>query len=557
MINTSYIFDTLINNLDKSKVDLLSLKVGQIVKGNVVQLFDGNQALVSIKGTTVLAKTEVPLAKGQQSMFLVTAADDDIKLKLLKDGGGSTNNQSTSSAVTKEVLKYLDLKSSTTNKQIVEGFIKENLPLDKATVNTISNLVDEGYELKNLLATSKVLSDKKLPITDINLRVVSQFFNEDGLADKLTKLNANISKNPNINSLPDEVAKLLIKTEELVGRLLSEIKAVNQGNVSDNAKVILNESSKNQNLKNEYSLNSDVSINKNIKLNGNQNINSKITNNINLNNNANLTVNSGEKGTGNSNVSSKDNMNINSNASINSNIKMGTGENDNNVTNIKANYNINSSNVANPGNVVNSNLVDSKNILQKLNSFMEEMQFKPFENIQNESVSLKENLEQLYKYKELLPKELASNLERTVQHLTGQQLINQPDSSPFSQLIFQFPSMVPFSNKPVYLKFQAKKQEGTKALNPNDVNLAFLFQLNNIGDLVIKVKINDNQMFIQFLNNNPTTKEIIKQLEPSFVQFLHEQGYKTSGFTFLPLVEAKQDTFTETASSYKGVDIRL
>lgn len=541
MINTSYIFDALINNLDKSKVDLLSLKVGQIVKGNVVQLFDGNQALVSIKGTTVLAKTEVPLAKGQQSMFLVTAADDDIKLKLLKDGGGSTNNQSTTNAVTKEVLKYLYLKSSTTNKQIVEGFIKENLPLDKATVNTISNLIDEGYELKNLLATSKVLSDKKLPITDINLRVVSQFFNEDGLADKLTKLNASISKNPNINSLPDEVAKLLIKTEEQVGRLLSEIKAVNQGNVSDNAKVILNKSSKNQNLKNEYSLNSDVSINKNIKLNGNQNIDSKITNNINLNNNANLTVNSGEKGTGNSNVSSKDNMNINSNASINSN----------------ANNNINSSNVANSGNVANFNLVDAKNILQKLNSFMEEMQFKPFENIQNESVSLKENLEQLYKYKELLPKEIVGNLERAVQHITGQQLINQPESSPFSQLIFQFPSMVPFSDKPVYMKFQAKKQEGTKALDPSDVSLAFLFQLNNIGDLVIKVKINDNQMFIQFLNNNPTTKEIIKQLEPSFVQFLHEQGYKTSGFTFLPLVETKQDTFTETASSYKGVDIRL
>ena len=50
---------------------MLELKVGQIVKGVVLQLLSDQEALVNIGGTQVRAKLETPLKQGDVTMLQV------------------------------------------------------------------------------------------------------------------------------------------------------------------------------------------------------------------------------------------------------------------------------------------------------------------------------------------------------------------------------------------------------------------------------------------------------------------------------------------------------
>lgn len=207
-------------------------------------------------------------------------------------------------------------------------------------------------------------------------------------------------------------------------------------------------------------------------------------------------------------------------------------------------------------NVMQTEKVDSKQIVLNFSKAIDTIQNSFTNNINNNNDSLAKNIEQLLLNKSQLPSDLAMNLEKAVNHLNGQNLALSSEQSLFSQLTIQIPSMVPFSDNPVFIQVHSRKKE-EKYVDPDDMLLVFLFNLDNLGDLLVKMKVVNKDLFIQINNNYPGIKEIIKVLEPDFIEFLQEYGYKTSGITVQTIENRKNQKVTSFEPNYKGVDIRL
>ena len=70
-MNISGLIRSLVGDLTASDSKVLELKVGQIVKGVVLQLLSDQEALLNIGGTQVRAKLETPLKQGDVTMLQV------------------------------------------------------------------------------------------------------------------------------------------------------------------------------------------------------------------------------------------------------------------------------------------------------------------------------------------------------------------------------------------------------------------------------------------------------------------------------------------------------
>ena len=70
-LNISGLIRSLVGDLTASESKVLELKVGQIVKGVVLQLLSDQEALINIGGMQVRAKLETPLKQGDVTMLQV------------------------------------------------------------------------------------------------------------------------------------------------------------------------------------------------------------------------------------------------------------------------------------------------------------------------------------------------------------------------------------------------------------------------------------------------------------------------------------------------------
>ncbi|WP_339063368.1 hypothetical protein [Tepidibacillus marianensis] len=128
-------------NLEQAKT--LQLKTGQLVQGKALDLFNNQFAMVSINGMKVIAKTEVPLEKGQKAWFMVMSAENELpKLKLL-----NTYNQSTSKELPiLELIKSLQFNDTPEIREIVSFFIEKQWPLNRESIRRIELYMEQNQE---------------------------------------------------------------------------------------------------------------------------------------------------------------------------------------------------------------------------------------------------------------------------------------------------------------------------------------------------------------------------------------------------------------------------
>jgi len=87
----------LANQLSKNNLNLLNLRVGQIIKGEVVDIL-GNRALILLQGKKVLAEINASINKGGEYSFTVDKLTEKIILKL-------SDEASTQQSVNNELLQ--------------------------------------------------------------------------------------------------------------------------------------------------------------------------------------------------------------------------------------------------------------------------------------------------------------------------------------------------------------------------------------------------------------------------------------------------------------------
>ncbi|NOV03188.1 hypothetical protein [Paenibacillus planticolens] len=173
-MNISGLIRSLVGELTASDSKVLELKVGQVVKGVVLQLLSDQEAMLNIGGVQVRAKLETPLKQGDVTYLQVQpeSSGGQILLKPLMASDVQIAEDSLG-----DLLKAFTVKDTAGNRQMVQQMQQEGVPVTKENVKAFEALMSnlpEGAN-KEEWAQAAVLAHKKgLPLTQETVGALRQ-----------------------------------------------------------------------------------------------------------------------------------------------------------------------------------------------------------------------------------------------------------------------------------------------------------------------------------------------------------------------------------------------
>lgn len=173
-MNISGLIRNLVGELTAADSKTLELKVGQIVKGVVLQLLGDQEALVNIGGTQVRAKLETPLKQGEVTMLQVQpeSKGGQIMLKPLADSAVQISDDSLG-----ELLKAFEVKDTAGTRQMVQQLQQNAIPVTKDNVKAFDTVMQEmpqGENKEEWLQAAVLASKKGLPLTPTTVSALKQ-----------------------------------------------------------------------------------------------------------------------------------------------------------------------------------------------------------------------------------------------------------------------------------------------------------------------------------------------------------------------------------------------
>jgi hypothetical protein len=172
----------------------LELKVGQIVKGIVLQLMADQEALVNINGVHVRAKLETPLQQGQSTLLQVQPESDggQVVLKPLSQSAVPISHESMP-----DLLRSLGLKDSSASRQIVQQLHQNGFPLTKSNIQQMLPLlqsIPEGLPAGEWTQASFVAFQRGLPLTNTVVHALHRTIFGMPMHEQLSSLEMEISR---------------------------------------------------------------------------------------------------------------------------------------------------------------------------------------------------------------------------------------------------------------------------------------------------------------------------------------------------------------------------
>ncbi|TKC18643.1 hypothetical protein [Robertmurraya kyonggiensis] len=153
-----------------------SFQPGQIFHGKVLKLFPQQTAEIQIGNQKLIAKLEVPLSAEARYWFQVQPGEGKVHLKVLHMADTGSHSQA---PVASTLLKQFNLPLTKENQETVNFFLKEQLPITKASIQGAVGLLEGNNDLNDGLAALKEMVTKNLPMTkDIFAGVLSNVKNE-------------------------------------------------------------------------------------------------------------------------------------------------------------------------------------------------------------------------------------------------------------------------------------------------------------------------------------------------------------------------------------------
>lgn len=219
-MNISGLIRSLVGDLTASESKVLELKVGQIVKGVVLQLLSDQEALINIGGVQVRAKLETPLKQGDVTMLQVQpeSSGGQILLKPLTASDVQITEDSLS-----ELLKAFTIKDTAGNRQMVQQMQQEGVPVSKENVKAfeaVMRSMPEGVN-KEEWGQAAVLAYKKgLPLTEATVGALRQVTTGQPVGKVLEQLEQQATA-----LLEQEPAHPAAETAKQVVSLLKELRA--------------------------------------------------------------------------------------------------------------------------------------------------------------------------------------------------------------------------------------------------------------------------------------------------------------------------------------------
>lgn len=156
-----------------NEVRTLELKIGQVVRGVVLQQYDNSEALVNINGVQVRAKLEIPLMEGQAALLQVQP-DSKGSYILLKQVDPTTLGLNDPM---KDILKSMSMPDKGWANEIVKDLRREGFPLNKETAAAFqkaAQLIPPGVSQEEWMQAAATAFKRGLPITQATVSALHQ-----------------------------------------------------------------------------------------------------------------------------------------------------------------------------------------------------------------------------------------------------------------------------------------------------------------------------------------------------------------------------------------------
>ncbi|MDQ0175839.1 hypothetical protein [Bacillus chungangensis] len=145
----------------RDNLQTMTFRNGQIFYGTIKKLFPNQTALVQVGQQQVIAKIEVPLKTGEGYWLQVASEDGDIQLKLLNT---PLHGESKAAAL----LRQFSLPLQKEYLQLVEFFVKEQLPLSKEAIMKAMQWLQKLPQSESGLNTLKGMLQKGIPLSEVH-----------------------------------------------------------------------------------------------------------------------------------------------------------------------------------------------------------------------------------------------------------------------------------------------------------------------------------------------------------------------------------------------------
>lgn len=190
---------------------------GQVFQGKVMKLFPNQIAEVQVGNQRLIAKLEVPLSAGAKYWFQVLPGEGKVHLKVMPMDDNHHQHSLTG------IMKQLQLPATRENLELMNFFIKEQLPVSKESLQAARNLLGSTNYSKEDFAALKEILIRNLPATkDVFLSLFSNYKNES-YQPVIQKLQAQLEQSP--ASTTKQHLLSLLNELVLTGQEKGEVKA--------------------------------------------------------------------------------------------------------------------------------------------------------------------------------------------------------------------------------------------------------------------------------------------------------------------------------------------
>ncbi|MEK3722145.1 hypothetical protein [Paenibacillus sp. FSL H8-0034] len=193
-MNISGLIRSVLNDMQASEPKVLELKVGEVVKGMVLQLLSETDAIINIGGVQVRAKLETPLKQGEVTLLQVQPENSSGQM-VLKPLGASVVQIADGSLA--EVLKNVGLPDNAINRQIIQTLHQSGVPLSKDNVHAFSQLQSQlpaAVSQEDWIPAAVVAFQKGIPLSGETVTALKQVITGPAFHETLQQLDDQMTK---------------------------------------------------------------------------------------------------------------------------------------------------------------------------------------------------------------------------------------------------------------------------------------------------------------------------------------------------------------------------
>lgn len=150
--------------------------------------------------------------------------------------------------------------------------------------------------------------------------------------------------------------------------------------------------------------------------------------------------------------------------------------------------------------------------------------------------TFKELLMQLSKSDEGEDEKLIKAVEKGIAHLTGQQLLNRPETQNESQNMF---FNIPLEGQNQEMKLFVKARKSSNRMDWENCSLYVLVDLKQYGETGIRVNVSSKQLSVTISNESPEIMDALKPVAEDMIKELKEVGYLPSEVKYSPFMRQK------------------